>query len=101
LFHQLVQPIRRQEGTAEKIAAINVKKYLEFLKNEQLAIITDRDMHQSTGILITVEFEAKLVSKLHTPEGSTYLYKTTSSSSKGSSLPSLVTVGKNVLQKIF
>jgi hypothetical protein len=63
----LVQPIRRQEGTAEKIAAINVKKYLEFLKNEQLAVITDRDMHQSTDILITVEFEAKLVSKiLHT-----------------------------------
>ena len=59
----LVQPML-QEGTAEKIAAINVKKCLEFLKNEQLAIITDRDMHQSTGILITVEFEAKLVSKL-------------------------------------
>lgn len=59
----IVQPML-QEGTAEKIAAINVKKYLEFLKNEQLAIITDRDMHQSTGILITVEFEAKLVSKL-------------------------------------
>lgn len=60
----LVHPIRLQEGTSGKIAAINVKEHLEFLKNEQLAIITDRDIHQSTGILITVKFEAKLVSKL-------------------------------------
>lgn len=43
---------------------ILVQKHLEFLKNEQMAIITDKEMDVSSVIEISINFEANLVKKL-------------------------------------
>ncbi|XP_052106945.1 endoplasmic reticulum aminopeptidase 1-like [Mytilus californianus] len=53
-------------GPSTKRSPIIVAKHLEFLKNEQLAILTDRKMFTSarTGIEITIKFNANIVSKL-------------------------------------
>lgn len=61
----LVKPITLT-GPSTKRSPIVVEKHLEFFKNEQLAILTDRKMYPSarTGIEIIIKFNANIVSKL-------------------------------------